>query len=362
MTKICFVNSCKAWGGGEKWHFETALEMAMQPADVFVFANKNGDLYQRLKPLHQIKLYSLDVSNLSFLNIFKLLYLAIVLKKNNIEVVVLGLSSDVKLAGIAAKLAGIKKIIYRRGLPLPVKNTLINQFIFSKILTDVIVNSHDVKHKLLFCNDQLIPDSKIHLVYNGVKLNEINKNEKHYSDANKVILGNAGRFSREKGQFYLLELAEKLKSKNINFKLLIAGKGEQKEILEKKVREKNLSDNIEFTDFIYDISIFFNKIDIYVHPSLHEGTSNVLLEAMAYSKPIVAFNVSSMPEIIHNEKSGYLAEFGDINDMCNKTELLIQDKELRIEMGLNARAIVEKRFDYQKNIQQFYSILKNNPV
>ena len=89
------------------------------------------------------------------------------------------------------------------------------------------------------------------------------------------------------------------------------------------------------------MSQFLKSIDIYLSTSLHEGSSNVILEAMAAGKPVVAFDVSSMPELIVDGETGYLVPFGDLITFTEKIVYLRNHQNELDRMGANARKQVE---------------------
>jgi len=276
-----------------------------------------------------------------------------------IDAVILGLPSDVKSGGIAAKLAGVPKIIYRRGTALPVKNSFLNKFIFKHVVTNVITNSIEIKKKFLEHNPNLFPNQNIHVIYNGIETNGngIYTSQKLNGHNKQIILGNAGRLVEQKGQKFLIEIASLLKKGQLDFTIRIAGKGQLKESLIAYAKKLNVEEKIEFLDFIYDVPEFLKGIDIFLLPSLHEGSANIVLEAMYYSKPVIAYNISSMPEIIDNEKTGYLIKFPDIHEFANKIVFLAQNYSFRKEMGENAHRKVENQFDFNRNIRQLEELL-----
>jgi len=128
---ICFFNSNKAWGGGEKWHFSTALELKRRGYNTILVTNLRSEL--RNKGVNErLNVYSFQIGNLSFLNPLKLLVLFFFFKSKKIDTVIMNLPADLKTAGIAAKLAGVKNIMYRRGMPHPLRSTGLNRFCFKK--------------------------------------------------------------------------------------------------------------------------------------------------------------------------------------------------------------------------------------
>jgi glycosyltransferase involved in cell wall biosynthesis len=358
IKKICLFNTCKIWGGGEKWHHDIAIKFQHKGHRIIVCTNSKSELSLKLKKTN-IPVFEIKISNLSFLNPFKIFRIYKILKKHQINVIILGLPSDVKTAGFAAKLAGAKKIIYRRGTALPVKNSFLNRFIFQYIVTDVITNSLDIKRKFLEHNPKLFPTQRIHIIYNGVEINEnILANQPKLNGHGKpIVIGNAGRLVEQKGQKYLIELASLLKKQNIDFKIKIAGKGILKNSLYQYAKKLNVLENIDFLDFMSDMGSFFKSIDIFVLPSIHEGSANIVIEAMAYSKPVVAFNISSMPELIENHQTGFLVPFGDIHQLAERVTFLIDHPQTKYEMGKAAKQKVIDQFDFNKNIAYLESIL-----
>jgi glycosyltransferase involved in cell wall biosynthesis len=287
------------------------------------------------------------------LNPLKLLLLFFFFKSKKVDTIIMNLPADLKSAGIAAKLAGVKNIIYRRGMPHPLRNTRLNRFLFQKILTKVIVNSEEIGRSMTLGNEEWFPKEKLVLIYNGLNLQQaFNRTNKIYNKKNnEFVIGNAGRLTSQKGQKYLIELADILKQKGINFKILIAGEGELKTSLQELIQKNHLTDQVELLGHVNDMSSFMNSIDLFVFPSLFEGTANTLIEALFYEKPIIAFNVSSNPEIIQHGVNGYLAEAFNIENLTQLVLELMDSPAKREEFVTNGLRVVHEKFDNQKILQ-----------
>ena len=358
VKTICFFNSNKAWGGGEKWHFSTALELKKRGFNTFLVTNKTSALAEKCAAAG-LPFFPEQVSNLSFLNPLKVYKLASFFKEQQTDVVVLNLSSDVKLAGIAARLAGVQKIIYRRGMPHPIRNTWLNRLLFKDVLTHVIANSEEVSRSLQQQNEAWFPKEKIVILNNGVDLKApLNLTDKLYQkQGNEIVIGNAGRLTHQKGQVYLIEMAKALKAKNINFKLLIAGEGELKEALQQQIKEQGLENQIQLLGHVHNMGSFFNSLDIFVFPSLFEGSANTLIEVLHHQIPTVAFNISSNPEIIVHGQNGFLATPFDTNQLADYVTELIQSKTLRDKFIRNGLQVLSEKFDKDKNMDQFQALI-----
>ena len=112
--KICFFNSVKTWGGGEKWHSDIAQAFSQEKHDVCVVSSKNSELLNRARA-RGIKVKSFSIGNMSFLNPLKIISLYLFFKREKFDVLIMNLSKDLKIAAPVAKLAKISKIVYRRG-------------------------------------------------------------------------------------------------------------------------------------------------------------------------------------------------------------------------------------------------------
>ena len=355
---ICLFNSNQAWGGGEKWHFSTAVELKHRGHNTILVTNLRSEL--RTKALNErLNVYSFLICNLSFLNPFKLLVLFLFFKSKKVDTIIMNLPADLKSAGIAAKLAGVKNIMYRRGMPHPLRSTALNRFLFQKVLTKVIVNSEEIGRSLAQGNESWFPKEKMVLVYNGVDSNASFDTSKilYQKNNNEVVIGNAGRLTHQKGQKHLIEMAEILKAKKINFHVLIAGEGELKSNLLEMIKAKNLQEQVTLLGHVNDMAAFMNSIDLFVFPSLFEGSANTLIETLFYKKPVVAFNISSNPEIIQHGVNGLLAKAFDSEDLTKCVEELINSPQLREEFVANGEKIVKEKFDNQKIFQGLEAII-----
>lgn len=357
--RICFFNSTVSWGGGEKWHYDTATRIAAKGYDTIVVTNKKSELLQQVKKT-KLRYYRIFVGNLSFLNIFKVIHLVKYFRRQRVRTIIINLSADLKLAGISAKLAGVKKIIYSRGIAVAIKDSLLNRFLLRYVATNIIANSIETKRTILKKNTQLVDENKIKIIYNGIDFNEYMKHQykELYTRKNgEVIIGNAGRFSEEKGHEHLIELARQLNEQNINFKLLLAGKGKLESKYKKIVETLGLSDKVIFLGFVTDMISFQGNIDIFVLSSHYEGFGYVLIEAMAKQKPVIAFSIGSSAEIIDDGINGFIIEKFDVNQLTEKVKLLINNEELRKQMGQNGYNKVKELFSVEKTVDAVESLI-----
>lgn len=355
---VCFFNSNMAWGGGEKWHLTTCIEFKRRGYKTFLITNTNSQIGVRGVQEEQ-DVHFCHIGNLSFINPVKIFRMVKFFRTHKIDAVVLNLPSDLKLGGIAAKLAGVKKIIYRRGTARPLRNTFLNRFLFTKVLTHVIIISKEVGRCFTRGNESWFPEEKMVLMYNAVDTSKpIDKSRKIYEkDEEELVIGSAGRLSEEKGHKYLIELAKILKTDGLRFKVLIAGTGKLRENLQKMIDDNGLGSEVKLLGHVDDMPAFLNSLDLFVFTSLYEGGASALIETLQYGVPIIAWNISSNPEIIEDGITGGLVEPFDVEKLSLKVKSMVTSKEDIEKIIDQGHAKVEKMFDFKRNLDLLEDIL-----
>jgi glycosyltransferase involved in cell wall biosynthesis len=366
MKNVCFFNSLNFWGGGEKLHLENAIEFKKLNYNVFLFCKIDSPLWNKSKDKNLIRV-PINVGNLSFLNPFKIIKLFFLYKKYKIDTVIFSSSQDLKLGSISAYFANVERIVYLRGLAVPIKNNLVNKFIFKDILTHIIPNSEETRRNMMVFLGKYIRPNKIRTIYHGIDRDIIPSlnfqiNDKIKEFGHGIILGNAGRLTKQKGQDKLIEVAYKLRNEGIDFTLFIAGSGELKSELDSLIDKYQLQKNVVLLEFVEEMDVFMNSIDIFLLTSEWEGFGFVLVEAMVKSKPIVAFNITSNPEIVQHEKSGFLVDFPDIESFKERIVQLSNDESLRKSMGLNGFNAVLDKFILQDKVLEIELFLKSSTI
>ena len=364
MGNICFVNTTKSWGGGENWHFEATKHLSLKNPDTLIVTILNSELDKKVKT-SRLKVENITIGNLSFLNILKLIRLAIIFKNNNISTVVINSSEDMKAAGLAAKFARVKNIIYRRGSAIPIKNKLINRLYFKHVITNVLANSKETKKTINFHNKKLFPKNKITVIPNGLKTKEFlnSEFEPYYISKNEeFVIGNLGRMVEQKNQLFLLKVLKNLIEKGHNTKLIIGGTGKLEQQIKNEALKLQIQDSVIFIGFVENPKNLMMSLDVFLLPSLWEGFGYVIAEAMLCKKPVIAFNTSSNPEIIDNNVTGYLTAINSVEETTNFIEMFIKKKELIDEMGVKGQKKIINEFDLHlvlNKIEQYLNGINN---
>ena len=104
-----------------------------------------------------------------------------------------------------------------------------------------------------------------------------------------------------------------------------------------------------------------SSIDIFILTSKWEGFGYVLVEAMVQSKPVLGFNITSNPEVVTHEETGYLVPYGDMDLLTKNTVSLIQNAELRKSLGSAGFKRVQEKFILEDRILELEEFLKTKP-
>ncbi|MEA1887955.1 MAG: glycosyltransferase [Bacteroidota bacterium] len=351
---VCFFNTNKDWGGGEKWSLTAATKLRERHYNVLIIANKKSELLKRSEKAG-LNTASLKMRATGFLNPFLMWRIKNIYKTNNVKAVFLNLSIDLKTGGRMAAWAGVPKIIYRRGMARPIRGNRQNRHLLSKVVTDIIATSEDTKRGILQNLSGALDPGKIHIIYNGVELPDIDKKANHNK---KMTIGVAGRVSYEKGYASLVELGSILEDKGIDFEIILAGEGDKLKEIKNKVSKAGLESRFNFPGFITDMDQFYRSINILVLPSEKEGFANVLLESMSYGKPPIAFDIGSPSELIVDGQHGFIVEKNNIEAMAERISQLYNNPEMLDKMGGNARQRIKEGFSLEGHVDRIEKIIQ----
>ena len=155
------------------------------------------------------------------------------------------------------------------------------------------------------------------------------------------VIGAMGRFVAKKGFDVLIEALRGLET---SYRAVIAGDGAEAEVLKDLVHRHGLEDRIAFPGWQDDTAAFFDSIDVFCLPSLHEPFGIVLLEAMAQALPAIATDSEGPSEILHEGIDGMLVARSDPAALAAAIERMLGDPDRARAMGLKAHATVHRNY------------------
>lgn len=209
---------------------------------------------------------------------------------------------------------------------------------------------------------QKYTDKNIEITPFGVDINKFipNKTEKE-----EIIIGTIKTLEEKYGVQYLIKAFKEVKDRNkeLKLKLRIGGRGSQEDYLKELVKEFSMEEDVTFLGFVkpQDVIKEFQNFDLAVFPSTLDSESFgvAAVEAEACGTPVVVTNVGGLMESTKPNVTSLVAKKESIEDLAEKIEILIKNKELRIKMGIDARQFVEENYSLDENFEAVNNIYKN---
>ncbi|MDH5662502.1 MAG: glycosyltransferase family 4 protein [Elusimicrobiota bacterium] len=280
------------------------------------------------------------------------------------------------LGRLAARIAGVKIIIHSvHGLPFfEYQNRFLNYIYilcerFAALFTDRLISVCDAMARKAIAAG-VAKEDKFTTIYSGIELNHyfnsdisIAEKQKELNlDPDVPVVGNISRLFELKGHNYLLEAASQVVEVFPEAKFLLVGDGILRERLIRQAEDLKIRNNIVFTGLVErkEIPRLISVMDVVVHTSLREGLPRVLPEALAMAKPVIAFEIDGMPEIIKDGENGYLIPPKDSRKLANSIIRLLQDKEKARRMGEAGRGMVNPAFDLEVMVERISDVYKES--
>lgn len=282
-------------------------------------------------------------------------------RKYGINLIYILDGSYYELSGLlASKLSGIPFIIRLRQHEVKLRLVL-RRNILRRILANFVTKLAVTRAKRVVCISHELRDfalrwgaspSTVTIVYHGVNTSNFRpmKVRKPFS---KVVLF-VGGFSPRKGIYVLLEAAKRLES--VHF--LIIGPQAAKN------RTASIPKNVHFLGIVLEGTMphYYNMSDIFVLPSFVEGSPDVILEAFACGKPVIASRVAEIPWVVSSE-FGWLVNPGNVEQLMEAIRNAFSDVKRLKAMGKAAREYVVENFKWdfyaEQMIENFKAALKN---
>jgi glycosyltransferase involved in cell wall biosynthesis len=264
--------------------------------------------------------------------------------------------------GLAAKsFMGLPYIVSLRGGDVPgfrpydfkLVHTLLSPLIHLvwKKANDVVANSEGLRSLA----EEFAPRLPIHVIPNGVDIKRFSSQNRDWEPAHLLF---TGRVVYQKGLDLLLNALSSLKDKK--WHLTIVGDGPYREELQSLAHEMGIDDCVTFAGWVEKDRIlhYYQKATLFVFPSRHEGMPNSVLEAMAMGLPVVASDIAGNRELVQDEKTGFLHPSRDIQRLAGALAALIDDQNLRKEMGKRSRKRIEEQFTWKQTAQKYLELLQ----
>ncbi len=209
-----------------------------------------------------------------------------------------------------------------------------------------------------------VPATRIEQIYNGVDTERFRPDGALPADLPwgharpPFTVGTVGRLDRVKNQLTLLEafagvVAESAADRRGDFRLLIAGEGPMAQELRARAAQLRIDDLVWLAGAREDVPQLMRSLDVFVLPSMNEGISNTILEAMSSARPVIAARVGGNPELIQDGVTGLLYDDRDCDGLARALRRYRDTPGLIASHGAAGRARVRERFSIQAMVNGY---------
>ena len=206
-------------------------------------------------------------------------------------------------------------------------------------------------------------DGRIRTIYNGVDLRKFSPDASVEREPD-LILG-VGRLVEKKGFATLVAACRILRDEGRTFRCEIVGEGELRARLEHEIRDAGLEDAVRLVGgrTQEELPAYYRRAAVVAMPAVPASDGNrdalptVLLEALACGAPVVASELTGIPEIVDDGENGFLVPPGDARELSRAIALLLESRDLRERFGRAGRRKAERVFDVERNVRKLHRLL-----
>ncbi len=225
----------------------------------------------------------------------------------------------------------------------------------------MVVVSQDLKR--FVCDKVGVAEKRVQVIYNGVAPAQTVSDEEVWKCKAELgvlgcypVLGVVGSLYPVKGHRFFLEAMPELLRRWPQARLLVIGRGELDVALKEQAQQLAIGANVHFLGMRQDVPRLLSVLDAFVLPSLSEGLSLALLEAMASGKPVVATLVGGNPELIDHGRTGFLVQPENANDLAANLVKLLSDPGMMQQFGRQAAGRVQQHFSMGQMVDRYRNL------
>lgn len=197
----------------------------------------------------------------------------------------------------------------------------------------------------------LVPPSKTTIILNGVHL------PKYYNRTGRTgkppLITYTGQLVKRKNVMLLFQALTRVVSP---FRCFIIGNGPEKQQFKRYLQRQKLTSKVKLQPFTPDIPKYLALTDIFVLPSLAEGLSMSLLEAMSFGVPSIVSDIDANTELIQHMKEGIITPRFQVSVLASSLDSLLKDSTLRHQLGMNARRKIKEVYEVNRMLRQYHAL------
>jgi glycosyltransferase involved in cell wall biosynthesis len=287
------------------------------------------------------------------------LELARALRAGNYDLVHTHLFQADLIGGVAARLAGIRRVVKSLHNMGAWKKPyhLVGERLFAGRAERVICCSHYLSETAI--RQEHLDPARVVTIHHGVDVARFQPRidrgayrESLGLDPSARVIGTIGRPIREKGHKYLLEAVPAIRAAHPDVQILIVGEGPLRPELETWARAHGLETVVRFAGARADIPELLGVMDVFAFPSVMEGLGIAVLEAMASRVPVITSDIQPLSEIVRNGENGLLVEAKNAAALASAVNALLDDPARADRLRQQAFADVVSHFSERQMVAE----------
>jgi len=247
---------------------------------------------------------------------------------------------------------------FQHGYPL--------SFAYNHLFTATLTPSAYLRSKFLV--NSAIDSKKIKVLYPGIDFSRLAKNDdplpihlqEWLTNHPGPVIAHGAILRGEKGHSILLRALFEVKKTYPDIRYVIAGEGQDKPLLERKIGELGLGENVFLVGLLQNIAPLLKVSDIAVLPSLVEPLGMFQIEAQYLGVPTIASDAGGIPETIVHQKTGLIVKVGHVQHWADAIVWTLNHSDEAKQFAKAGREFVLAKFSLESNITQFIELIKNS--
>ena len=341
---IAHTESSNGWGGQEIRILTEMIAMRKRGHQLFLCAPMDSVIYRKAAAA-DFAIHPLDDRKLRFPQAIGAA--AQFFRQRKVEVVNTHSSRDGWIGGLAARVARTPLLLRSRHVEVDYPRRFVSRFAFGGLPDHVLTTSERISRRLI---DELSLDAaRVTCVPTGVDLQRFDPDlrgglhDELGLSQDIQIVGMVSVLRTWKGYPHFLAAARDVARARADVHFVIAGEGEGRKRIELFQKEFGLEKRLTLLGYREDIPNVLASLSILVLPSTaHEGIPQIILQAQAMRKPVVATSIGGIPEVVSEGEAGFLVPPGNSAALAEKISVLLGDPLLRQQMGERARKRMER--------------------
>ena len=208
----------------------------------------------------------------------------------------------------------------------------------------------------------------VELIYHGLDFNDIPPDPLHAPKPSVPLILSVGRLVEKKGFPYLVQACAALRRQGYEFRCEIVGEGPDEPKLGALIEELDLTETVALRGPLphTDVLREYSRATVFVMPSVvaedgnRDGIPNVILEAMAHGVPVIATDVSGIPEVVRDQDTGWLTQPRSVDGLSAAMAAVLDHPQEAADVGQGGRRFVRQHFDIRQNVGRLLQMFDNN--